>query len=155
MLTNIESLYTIAAVSFVFVFGFMLLKQWSEFEDHRKAHADDDPESKAYKDANKFAVVPYFVIPAVFAVLATIAGMFAVDYAVSAGWLNGSEGIAICCIVVSVVIYAIADYGLVSKVGDAAYFRFIESKVFQTAVSINWEDLTEDERAELLKHVKR
>lgn len=151
MLTNIESLYVIAVLSFFFAFGFMVLKQWSEYEDHRKVHADDDPASKAYRDANRFAVVPYLIIPLIFVAMSVIAGLFAVDYAASVGWLNGSEGIAIWCIIASVVIYAVADYGLVSKVGDAAYFRFIESKVFQTVVELRWEDLTADEQQAVME----
>lgn len=150
MLANIEPLCIIAAMAFGFVFTIMCCVQWSAYEDHRKKHAADDPESKSFRDANRFSVVPYFMIPLAFCVLAVAIGMFIGDYTVSSGIVRGSEGIAICVVGASIVAYVIMDYGIVSRVGDAAYFRFIESAIVKAVVRIDPEDLTDDERDALL-----
>ena len=140
MLAHIPDLFLTALIAVCFTVGYAVLVQYSRYTAHKKAHFnDDDPDKVAM--ASKFAIVPYLIIPFIFCGLSVFCSLFAVDYAVYAGYVTGTEGIAGLTVMVAVIIYILADFKLVSHVGDAVYFDTIESRFHQAAV----QDLTDDE----------
>lgn len=140
MLANIPELILTAVICACFTIGYAVLVQYSRYTAHKKAHFNDDDADKVAM-ASKFAFVPYLIIPVIFCGLSVFCGLAAVDYAVSVDWITGAEGVAIWAVAASVAIYIVADFKLVSHVGDAVYFDTIESKFHQAVV----QDLTDDE----------
>ena len=140
MLANIPELILTAVICACFTIGYAVLVQYSRYTAHKKAHFNDDDADKVAM-ASKFAFVPYLIIPVIFCGLSVFCGLAAVDYAVSVDWITGAEGAAIWAVAASVAIYIVADFKLVSHVGDAVYFDTIESKFHQAVV----QDLTDDE----------
>ena len=140
MLANIPELILTAVICVCFTIGYAVLVQYSRYTAHKKAHFNDDDADKVAM-ASKFAFVPYLIIPVIFCGLSVFCGLAAVDYAVSVDWITGAEGAAIWAVAASVAIYIVADFKLVSHVGDAVYFDTIESKFHQAVV----QDLTDDE----------
>lgn len=150
MLAHIPDLLLTAAIAACFTVGYAVLVQYSRYTAHKKLHFnDDDPDTVAM--ASKFAVVPYLIIPLIFCGLSVFCSLFAVDYAFYAGYVTGTEGVAGLTVMVAVIIYLLADFKLVSHVGDAVYFDTIESKFHQAAV----QDLTDDEvKAAVAEYLK-
>ena len=140
MLANIPELILTAVICVCFTIGYAVLVQYSRYTAHKKAHFNDDDTDKVAM-ASKFAFIPYMIIPVIFCGLAVFCGLAAVDYALSVDWITGAEGAAIWAVAASVGIYILADFKLVSHVGDAVYFDIIESKFHQAVV----QDLTDDE----------
>lgn len=130
MLSNIDSLYVVLGLSFLVAFACMSLVQYSRFVEHMKAHADDDKESVEYRLAQKFAFVPYLLIPALFVVICTVIGAIVADTAVYMGYIHGAQFTAIVAVAATVVLFALADFYLISKIGDAAYYLTVEKKAF-------------------------
>lgn len=153
MLTNIENIHIVAVIAAAFVTGLMLCIQWSLFEDHRKAHFDDADEH-AVKLASSFAVVPYLLIPAVFVALSVVIGIFTADYLASCNYVSGQSGICLVATAVSIAAYAILDHTVVGHLGDAVYFRTIESRIVET-VTVKWDDLTDEEKDAAIKAATR
>ncbi len=139
-----------AVIAACFTIGYAVLVQYSRYTTHKKAHfTDDDPDKVAM--ASKFAIVPYMIIPLIFCGLSVFCSLFAVDYAVYAGYVSGAEGIAMWTVAAAVAIYILADYNLVRHVGDAVYFDTIESRFHQAVAA----DLTDDEvKAAVAEYLK-
>lgn len=129
MLTNIPELEIIAAIAVVAVLLVMSCVQYSRFVEHKKKHKDDE------YGTEKFAVVPYLVIPVFGAVVSVCLALFVTDYAVMKGWIDTVQWIAVVNAFIAVVIYALADNYLIGHLGQAVYYETIESKVADTVKS--------------------
>ena len=75
----------------LFVFGMMAVIQYSRFEKHRKAHIEDDDDSREWILASKFASVPYLLVPALFGVLAIFCALVGTSILVERGVVGGVE----------------------------------------------------------------
>lgn len=141
MFESIPEIELVIAIAFLVTTGWLACVQWSEFQAHNKKHAGDTDTD------TKFAVVPYFLIPMIGAGIAVFASLFVTDYLIIHGYISGVEEIAFTTSVVSVAIYMILDYLIISHVGDATYYRTIESKVYKSADTAN----IDEEALKLLK----
>lgn len=124
MFESIPEIELVIAIAFLVTTGWLACVQWSEFQAHNKKHGGDTD--------TKFAVVPYFLIPMIGAGIAVFASLFVADYLIIHDYIAGVEEIAFTTSVVSVAIYMILDYLVISHVGDATYYRTIESKVYKS-----------------------
>lgn len=139
-MAHIPDLLPTALIAVCFTVGYAVLVQYSRYTAHKKLHFNDDDDDKVAM-SSKFAIVPYLIIPLIFCGLSVFCSLFAVDYAVYAGYVTGTEGVTGLTVMVAVIIYLLSDYNLVRHVGDAVYFDTIESKFHQGVRK----DLTDDE----------
>lgn len=133
MFDNIENIQIVIAVAAVFVVAYMALVQYSRYVAHKKKHMNDSDEDIVTM-ANTFAVIPYAVIPFLFAAGAVFAGLVLTDYAVGRMWVDACVGPMIAAPIFTIAVYILMDIGLVKHVGDAVYFDTIESKFRSTVV---------------------
>lgn len=126
MFANIHDPVLVAGIALFVVIAYFSLVQYSKFVAHKKAHVNDEGDSLHL--SSKFAFIPYFAIPFIFAVVSVMAGMCAVEFCVGKGYISTEEAVMFWTAAASVGIYILADFKLVGHIGDAVYFETIESK---------------------------
>ena len=147
MFENILEKEIVIGIAFVAVLLLLGLTQWSQYVQHQKKHAEDD------LGTEKFAIIPYLVIPILGAVVTTLVSALAVDIAIGRGYITGTEEIAVAMLALDVVLYCLADYYLLGHVGDATYYKTIEAKVADAAKSAAESDdkeMSKDDLVQLL-----
>ena len=131
MLENISDVPYVIGIAFLAVLFCIAMTQWSAFVAHRKKHKDDELGSE------KFAVIPYLAIPLLGALITTILAAVGVDVAIGHGYITGdTEEITLITVIADIILWCLADYYLVSHIGDAVYYQTIESKVADAAKSV-------------------
>jgi len=70
MFEMINDLLIVVMCCVLFVFGIVGVLQYSRFQKHKKAHIEDDDDSREWILASKFAPIPYLIVPGLFGILA-------------------------------------------------------------------------------------
>lgn len=146
MFEQIADKEVVIGIAFVAVLLVLGLTQWSQYVAHQKKHAEDE------LGTEKFAVIPYLIIPILGAVVTTLISALIVDIAIGRGYLIGNEEIAAATLILNVALYCLADYYLIGHVGDATYYKTIEAKVADTVKSAGKTDdeMNKDDLIQLL-----
>ena len=146
MFGNIPEIYICVAFASLAVVVWMAITQWSEFVDHQKSTTHD-------KDAaEKFAVVPYLLIPLLGCAISVLGALWCGDWLNCHGYVSGAEETCGVTVGVAVVIYCLVDKYLLAELGNSTYFKTIESKVADTVKSASEYS---DEDIAFLEAVKR
>lgn len=127
MLTNIMHIEIAACIVAGVLVALLLTMQYSRFVSHKKKHFGDEDE-RAVALASKFAVLPYLVIPMLFAGLITFGALVCADLSIARGWVETDVGAICVALIVAVTVYAFADRYVIGHIGDAVYFESVESK---------------------------
>lgn len=141
MFESIPEIEITIIIAFMVTLGWLSCVQWSRFVAHNKKH-DNDTDTH-------FAIFPYLVIPVVGSAVAIFASLFVGDYAIIHGYVSGVEEITFVISVLSVAIYMVLDYYVISHLGDATYYTTIESKVSKSTV----DSVDSDQALELLRKI--
>lgn len=145
LLENINDKFLVLGISFLAVLFCIAMTQWSAYVTHKKKHAEDE------LGTEKFAVIPYLVVPLLGALVTTILAALGVDIAIGHGYICGdTEDITVVTVIFDIILWCLADYYLVSHVGDAVYYQTIESKVADAAKSALPSDTSKEELIKLL-----
>lgn len=138
MFANIESaadIYVAAAVAFFAAFLWMVCLEWSRFVEHKKVHAGDEA-GEAKEICDKFAIIPYFVIPLLWVAAATGIALYATDIAVGRALVGSGSEVYAASVAISVVAFIILDYAIARRVGNAAFFETIEKMVYTKSAEL-------------------
>ena len=126
MLDNIDNLYLAVACAFATVIAWIGIVQYS-----RKV-LDDTEDASHDSEKPKFALIPYLVIPIIWGAVAVGLGLYAGNFLIGRYGLASEDGLVLCA-GLSLLIYMVLDWKVVSMCGDAKYFLDLEKEAVKSA----------------------